>query len=92
MGDRKQKSCAAGLCHEDGVTFLEVSFVKSYWTAQRDRSSLCGRAEGVRSTRWVSLWKKTRMLELVGVFRFVFDSRVGVLDTPVQAEGDDDVG
>jgi hypothetical protein len=67
--------------------------VKSHWTAQRDRSSLCGRAEGVRSTRWVSLLeKKTRMLELVGVFRFVFDSRVGVLDTPVQAEGDDDIG
>lgn len=32
------------------------------------------------------------MLELVGVFRFVFDSRVGVFDTPVRVEGDDDVG
>ena len=59
------ESCAAGPGHEDGVPryLLEVSFVKSYWTLDTERSVIrLWRAEGVEPDGWASLWGEKRML------------------------------
>lgn len=66
--------------------------MKSYSTGHRkiDHHSLAGQAEGVAPDGWGHFGEKRACWSLwVFSIRFRF---VGVLDTPVRVEGDDDVG
>jgi hypothetical protein len=64
----KHKSCAAGLCHEDGVPGI---FCEKLLTGQHreiDHHSVAGRGR-TSSTRWMGVaLEKCACLELVGVF------------------------